>query len=629
MAERILQRIVMPPRRGLTPLYYRCANARMRPCVQDRSLMVLPHGTLLRTDTWFNAFFERHWREHTRLSRLALRVRYSGAGVMRLYRRTSEQAPILLREIDFSGRDRQLFADVPEVHSASERFGLLYFELEARSSPLVIHQAEWMDLEVVSRSVRLVAGFCTYNRASRLIRNLNSLLADSDVAVILDRIIVVDQGAEKVREHRAFAALARDAAGKLQLVEQENRGGAGGFTRCLLEARNLDTATHVLLMDDDIIPEPESVLRAAAFLSLARSEMAVGGHMLDRFRPRQLVESGSRYLPEQVRIDEPSRHRVDRAEDLFPFLKPQPRNYNGWWFFAFPLSVLDRAGFPLPLFLRGDDVEFGCRLMRQGVPTVALPGVGVWHEPFERKGHSWHAFYELRNYLIVGALHFPIIRAATVARRFLSRVLDELLAYDYYEAWLLCEAAGAYLLGSEALRRPPLAVHHHLQRMGEKLALGELPRDDIEGAERSISTAIGPQATRAWRWLLVLRNLLLPSPSTETPPKRILPPNGEQWYDVAGADVVGLADATSAHLTVLRRSRGRFIWLLLRSLWTAIRLLVTHRRALGRWRADAGTLTTRAFWKEYLREQRKSAEPRPLGSDPLNCSLTIAAPITD
>ena len=122
--------------------------------------------------------------------------------------------------------------------------------------------------------------------------------------------------------------------------------------------------------------------------------------------------------------------------------------------------MLDRVGLPLPLFLRGDDLEFGCRLMRNGVPTVSLPGVAVWHEPFERKGRGWHAFYELRNQLIVGALHFPT-RAARPPwpAGFFSRLLDELLAYDYYESWLLCEAAAAYLRGPMALRNPPLSVH--------------------------------------------------------------------------------------------------------------------------------------------------------------------------
>ncbi len=605
MAELVLQRIVMPPRRNLTRLYCRFRGGPSRPRKQGRRGIFLSLGTVLRTDTWFNAFFESYWREYTHLSELVLRLGFSGAGILRLYRRTSDEEQSLLREIDFSGQDRELLLSLENAPTGLGRSGLLFLEIEAHSSRLMMHQAEWIARNVAVSPVRLVAGVCTFNRVQMLIPNIIALFADSDVGDVLERIIVVDQGREKVRDHTAFAALVRAAEGRLQLVVQDNCGGAGGFTRCLLEAQKIDSATHVLLMDDDIIPETESVLRAAAFLSLARSDMAVGGHMLDRFRPRQLVESGSRYLPERIRINEPSRHRLDRASDLLPFLQAHPRHYNGWWFFAFPLAVLDRVGLPLPLFLRGDDVEFGCRLMRQGVPTVSPPGIAVWHEPCERKGRGWHAFYELRNLLIVGALHFPIMRAATVARQFLSRLLDELLTYDYYESWLLCEAVSAYLHGPEALRHSPQALLERLQAMREKLASKVLSHQEdqragsVSDGKAAVAYASG-SSLRVWRCWLVIRNLLLPSPSAEAEPRKLLQGSGEQWYDISSADVVGVAEPQREQILVLRRSRGRFVRILLRGLWLALRLLVGHRRSVRRWRESVSTLTSQTFWIGYL-----------------------------
>jgi galactofuranosylgalactofuranosylrhamnosyl-N-acetylglucosaminyl-diphospho-decaprenol beta-1,5/1,6-galactofuranosyltransferase len=613
MAETVLQRIVTPPRRGLTPLYYRYAAASARPRRQSRRALVLPRGAVVRTDTWFNAFFASYWWNYTCLSELVLQLRVSGSGVLRLYRRCPHRhRSHLLQEIAFVGQDRQLHVTSAEMRPLSENGGLLFFEIEARSSSVVLHQAEWTAREILPKPIRLVAGICTFNRPSLLLPNIAALLADPDVAPLLERVLVVDQGTAKVRNHPAFAALARAAAGRLQLVEQDNYGGSGGFTRCLLEAQNAGSATHVLLMDDDILLEPESVLRATAFLSLARNDLAVGGHMLDRFRPRQLVEPGSRYLPEQVRIEEPNRRRLDRANDMTPFLELHPRHYNGWWFFAFPLAVLDRVGLPLPLFLRGDDLEFGCRLMRHGVPTVTLPGVAVWHEPFERKGRGWHAFYELRNLLIVGALHFPIIRAAMAARRFFSRLLDELLAYDYYEAWLMCEAVEAYLRGPEALGCDIHAIQQRLQAMGTKLApktqsyqewrtgsvsrrLWNLLHPAVEAGDAL------PVCLRLWRWRLVLRNLLLPSPSTEVQPRQLLHGSGEQWYNVANAEVVGVVGPYRSDVVVLRRSRSRFIRLLLRGSWLALRLLSSHRRTVRRWRASAYTLASRLFWMGHLR----------------------------
>jgi galactofuranosylgalactofuranosylrhamnosyl-N-acetylglucosaminyl-diphospho-decaprenol beta-1,5/1,6-galactofuranosyltransferase len=605
MTVKILQRIVTPPRQGLTRLYCRFAGESSPSRKRGRRTIILPRGAVLRTDTWFNAFFESYWRQYTHLSGLVLQLRVSGSGVLRLYRRCSDEDTSLLQELAFSGHDRELCVELQNSRPTSGRFGLLFFEIEARSSRLVIHRAEWATSEILRRPVRLVAGFCTFNRAALLIGNVNTLLADLDVAEVLERVIVVDQGREKVRDHPAFSDMARTAAARLQLIEQDNRGGAGGFTRCLLEAQSTDSATHVLLMDDDIILEPESVLRAAAFLSLVRSDLAVGGHMLDRLRPRQLLEAGSRYLPEQVRIDEPRRSRLDRDSDLMPFLEPRPRHYNGWWFFAFPLSLLDRVGLPLPLFLRGDDVEFGCRLMRQGVPTVALPGVAVWHEPFEQKGRSWHAFYELRNLLIVGALHFPLVPNATVARRFFSRLLDELLAYDYYESWLLCEAATAYLSDPDTLPHSTHETQKQLQAMGEKLVERRQAGNICGGfaTAASASSSLPFVSLRVWRWWLVLRNLLLPSPSADARPQKVLHGGGEQWYDVGSADVVEIIEPHCPHAIVLRRSRSRFIRLLLRGCWLTLGLLSSHRRTVRRWRASNAVLTSRSFWMEHLQRR--------------------------
>lgn len=635
MGDRIIQRVMIPPpgRKSLAALYCRLdhtsTNEGRKPQKRSRRAMTLPRGTILRTDTWFNAFFENHWREHTHLQQLVLQVRVSGAGCLRLYRRSSKNGQILLREIDFAGRNQELRVEIASAPVTPGSSGILFFEIEARSSVVRMHRAEWVARQVVTKPSRLVAGLCTFNRASQLLRNITALLVDPEVAEVLERILVVDQGREKVRDHPRYAAVAAAAGDRLQLFEQDNFGGAGGFTRCLLEARYEQAATHVLLMDDDISVEPESVLRAAAFLSLARGDFALGGHMLDLFRPRQLLESGSCYFPERLRIDEPSRCRVDRPDDLTPFEKERRRHYNGWWFFALPLSVLERAGLPLPLFLRGDDVEFGCRLLRSGVPTVSLPGVAVWHEPFEGKGRGWHAFYELRNLFLVGALHFPRGKSATVARTFISRLLDELLAYDYYESWLLCEAAAAYLRGPNGLRHPPSATHQRLLQARDILAPATQPREHVLPVARAPRPRLTPRAARMRRLAQVLRNLLRPSPTADAKALHALQSGGEQWFDVAGADVVAIDEPHREELVILRRSRSRFVRLLLRGLWLSLRLLVSHRRTVRNWRTGVVPLMTRQFWKDYLRPAAGVARAEaPLDRD-LDRSLGSASRSTE
>lgn len=590
MAGRVVQRVVMPRMPGVERLYARF-DARAGVALRGRRAAILPRGTLLRTDTYFNGFYEGYWRQYTRLGRLVLRTRVRGAGTLRLFRRTTAGGDTLLDEVEFAGNTGELRLEVPPGE------GMLFFELVARSHRAILRAADWVAVGVTPRSVRLVAGYCTFDREAEILRNVAILLEERALAGALAGVVVVDQGGRPVCGHPDYPAVAAAAGRRLRVVRQDNFGGAGGFTRSILEALDTPSATHVLLMDDDAIIEPESVRRAAAFLSLARGDLAVGGQMLDQRRPRELVEPGSRYRPEQVAVDPPVRRRVDRRGALTPLLEAGQRDFNGWWFFAFPLGLVRRVGLPLPLFLRGDDAEFGCRLLRAGVPTVPLPGVAVWHEPFETKGRSWHPYYETRNLLAVGALHYAAPGAGVLARRFLARLLEELLAYDYYEAWLLCEAMAAYLHGPEVLREDPQVLHRRLAAVRAEMAPASRPRGlpVIDPPAPS-----GNRLVRRLDWLAhFVRNLFRTALSAEEP-RHAIRAADERWYGVAGCDVVAVEDPYRDDLVVLRRSRGRFVRLLLRGLGLAVRLVVSHRRAAWRWRCGLRALTGEGFWREYL-----------------------------
>lgn len=97
---------------------------------------------------------------------------------------------------------------------------------------------------------------------------------------------------------------------RVSFFDQANFRGAGGFTRCILEGMHGHGATHVLLLDDNALVEPESVFRAATFFSLAREEFAVGGAMLDLMRPTWMYQAGASVRPRNMGVGR-------RGEDLF------------------------------------------------------------------------------------------------------------------------------------------------------------------------------------------------------------------------------------------------------------------------------------------------------------------------
>ena len=71
-------------------------------------------------------------------------------------------------------------------------------------------------------------------------------------------------------------------------------------------------------------------------------------------------------------------------------------DYNAWWYCTIPMQYVRSDNLPLPIFIRGDDVEYGLRNMKN---LILMNGICVWHEPFEFKYSSSMYYYIFRNTL--------------------------------------------------------------------------------------------------------------------------------------------------------------------------------------------------------------------------------------
>ncbi|MGL1344657.1 hypothetical protein ACSTKE_00110, partial [Vibrio parahaemolyticus] len=74
---------------------------------------------------------------------------------------------------------------------------------------------------------------------------------------------------------------------RLSYIRQPNLGGAGGFTRGMYEIlADVDLPeSDIVLMDDDIVLETESIVRMAAFSSRTIDPVIVGAQMLYLYHP--------------------------------------------------------------------------------------------------------------------------------------------------------------------------------------------------------------------------------------------------------------------------------------------------------------------------------------------------------
>ena len=397
------------------------------------------------------------------------------------------------------------------------------------------------------------------------------------------------------------------------VVEQGNYGGTGGFTRSILEAQGIDGATHMLLMDDDAVTEPESVFRAAAFQALAKEDIGVGGQMLDMLRPMEVYESGALLDPASLGVTTPI-HRLHAVpqDSLAKFLEVSYIHYNAWWFFAFPLRLVEKVGLPLPVFIRGDDVEFGYRLHSAGITTTTVPGLGIWHEPFYLKRGSWQAYYDLRNMLVITSLHSPL-PAKHLARTFLRRVIMQLLSLNYSEADILVEAADDYLKGPAYLEGDPQVIHKKVVDLKKAMTTEAVPRSRCLPLIKPEPPPVTPKQRQRHLLRSLVAQFFRPTPPEDAQPTCVIPDEYARWWCLAKHDVIAAEDWHADSHRVYRRSREAFLRIFKKALTTAWRLSREQDRVGAEWRAASGRLTTPEFWNKYLGIDRaaEAAESAP------------------
>lgn len=597
-----LQRTVLDRPASLRDLYWRSQrDGRPSPNavhLGSSGVLHIEAGATAAFDTYFNALFEHHWRLHTRAASLTLRVELQGRARLLLWRITGHGGdPALLHDAEVEGTTQ--IALPPDVQHFRQA-GMVWFELTALDGPAVLQRADWFAADAMPEPVGLGVVICTFNREAELARILAAIAGDPALdadASGVTRVFVINQGNPGLLAHSDVAPQAARLGGRLRVVEQANFGGAGGFCRGLLEALDDPAITHVVFLDDDVRLEPESLLRMAAFFALARGEMCLGGHMLDGIHPTTLYEGGA-VVRDNWAVHALS-HQLDlrSREVLAGLLDVQAIHYNGWWCFGFPKHLVAEHGMPLPCFIRGDDLEWGMRLHEQGVPTVSLPGVGVWHEPFYLKRNDWQIYYETRNTLICAALHmnFSPRHAATQA---LTQLMTYLLTYRYYNAALVVRGIEDFLRGPAILDAEPQALHASLHELRSfhpedtvrrevvmwDASLAEVPRSRSRHAR-----ALGTTLRRNW---------MKPSHANARP--RRVPVRDLVWYRIRGFDALAVETYWDRDLPLFRRDRARFRTLLragLRAVWALYAKAPELRAA---WKQEMPRITSVRHWRAYL-----------------------------
>ncbi len=488
--RRVLQRVVLPTSRDsdVLPLYVDPdrpqldvntlfltlkQRAKIPPAEPNAEADPDPHAVLGRRryrvsqsdrisfGTYFNAFAASYWRQWTVVDDVTLRVRLTGAEAsVIVYRSMPDGRAQRVDDATVTGDEAQDFRFDLSLASFADG-GWYWFDIVAGPNDAVLEEAVWEADVPADRADpgSVTIGITTMNRPDFCADLLTQIGTDSDVQAVLDEVVVAEQGTKKVADDPGFAA-ARDALGdKLRVIEQGNMGGSGGYARAQLETVEADRSTYMMCMDDDVVCEPESIVRAVTFGDLCRRPTIVGGHMFSLYAKSRLHSFGeiiNRYRfwwmsPPTVKNDWDFGERNLRSARWLH--RRIDVDFNGWFMCLIPTEVLRTVGLSLPLFIKWDDSEYGVRASAAGFPTVSLPGTAVWHIPWTDKNDAldWQSYFHQRNRTIAALLHSPYEHGGRLIRESFNHQIKHLFSLQYSTAELRHLALEDVLAGPERL----------------------------------------------------------------------------------------------------------------------------------------------------------------------------------
>ncbi|MEU2257388.1 glycosyltransferase [Nocardia xishanensis] len=563
---------------------------------RERLALHLDKGATAHTNTYFGRFAASYWQRWTTVTEVRATMVLD----------VTKKARVRLVASDIAGHRRII--DTAKVDASGpltltaplDQYvdgGAIWLEFDADGGELGISELTWSS--VAPERIRPVAiAICTFNRAADCAETVAALASDATVLAAIDAVYVVDQGTDLVQDRPRYQEVQPVFGDKLRYIRQPNLGGAGGFTRGLYEVSAVNEHADVILMDDDILCEPETVLRLNAFANMTVEPTLVGAQMLFLLNPDYLNVGA-----EEVHLHE-LRHgqKVPKALRNTSMLKKNQERrvdagYNAWWTCLIPAEVVAKIGLPVPIFFQWDDVEYGVRAREHGFVTVTLPNAAVWHADFYWKDFDdWARYFSTRNSLIVGAMHADL-DGKKITKQLFRNIAEHLVAMQYGLVHTTLQGIEDFLEGPKVLRDGGIAA----------LAAARTSRADysetikhpaatppVRAADIQLRRANGEPSREA----LVLVKRAINQWFGRTQHGLIgVTREDAHWWHVSLFDHVVVTDASQSGVRVRQRDKARARALLRRTFHVLRRLRKELPTLQEQYRAAMPELTSRANWE--------------------------------
>lgn len=383
--------------------------------------LVAPRPTHIDFHTYFNLIPISHYKEYLGLTNIDVACEFKGRAEFLLfanvigYSEPQQIATIILESQDLESK-LIIFNDL-DISNIS---GYMYFAVNTHTPDFIMRNFS-IECKSTREPAKVGIVSCTFKREKDILRTVECIKNEmpKDIYTFENTKIYIIDNDEKRN-------LQIEETDKIAHLSNKNLGGAGGFTRGILEVIKADL-DYVLLCDDDILIFGEIFRRTIVALSLLiNPKMGLHGAMLELENKHILHEAGEYF-------DINKRHHVNphygknmldfgrlKEITLESFGTSKSSNMYGWWFTAFPTSIFKDIGLPLPVFVAGDDLDFSLRAYANGYTSFISPSISVWHPSHETQHTPLKNYFVTRNRLA----YFPLHTSKEKTKKLLMSIID-------------------------------------------------------------------------------------------------------------------------------------------------------------------------------------------------------------
>ncbi|MDO4929160.1 MAG: glycosyltransferase [Corynebacterium sp.] len=612
-----------------------------RPSWENRHDIYLPAGTEVSFQTYFNAFPAAYWRRWTQLEEVILKVEVVGAARVDIFKSRLDGNGLAV-----TGRLLENeTAEFPLSLATFEDGGWYWFSITAETDAQVKNTGWFAPVapgpqvmpdgsEIPAREKRVTVGIPTFNRPADAVAALEALAEDPEVDAIIDAVIMPDQGNKHPADEPGYEAATAHFGERFFEFRQGNLGGSGGYSRIMFEAlggvdgkgaAGAAESPFILYMDDDIVVEPESILRAVQIARYARQPILVGGQMLNLEQPSHLHSMGEVIDPDSFMWTSAPFGHYDHDFARSPLSNVEPNaelsavdlhrridvDYNGWWMCLIPRVVAQEIGQPLPLFIKWDDGEYGLRAGAAGFPTATWPGVAIWHLAWSGKDDAidWQAYFHLRNRLIVAALYHEDSRKGLLASM-LKATTKHLVCMEYSTVAIQNQAMRDFLAGPESLFGILETSLPKVNGIRKEFSDAQVLRSAADLPKASGATGVpltwtlhgamaGPK-----KYMMMAKGLThmlrKENPQHHEVPQANLAPINARWFSLSLLDGVTVTTADGRGVVYRKRNRRLATDLLRESMELQREVANRFEQLQQDYRSYKNTLTSKEAWAEVF-----------------------------